>query len=68
MNMLRRVETYITWGTPNLKSVKELIYKRGYGKVRRAPACSHAHLGRATQRLFRQGATRKLSVLCAWRR
>ncbi|KAK9838146.1 hypothetical protein WJX81_004043 [Elliptochloris bilobata] len=33
MNMLRRVEPYITWGTPNLKSVKELIYKRGYGKV-----------------------------------
>jgi len=33
MNMLRRVEPYITWGTPNLKTVKELIYKRGYGKV-----------------------------------
>jgi hypothetical protein len=34
VNMLRRVEPYITWGTPNLKTVKELIYKRGYGKVR----------------------------------
>ena len=33
VNMLRRVEPYITWGTPNLKTVKELIYKRGYGKV-----------------------------------
>jgi hypothetical protein len=32
--MLRRVEPYITWGYPNLKSVKELIYKRGYGKVK----------------------------------
>lgn len=37
VNMLRRVEPYITWGYPNLKSVKELIYKRGYGKVRPAP-------------------------------
>ncbi|KAJ7541944.1 hypothetical protein O6H91_10G082400 [Diphasiastrum complanatum] len=33
VNMLRRVEPYVTYGYPNLKSVKELIYKRGYGKV-----------------------------------
>ncbi|KAG8373975.1 hypothetical protein BUALT_Bualt11G0082000 [Buddleja alternifolia] len=33
MNMLRRVEPYVTYGYPNLKSVRELIYKRGYGKV-----------------------------------
>merc|ERR1711951_205558 len=32
-NMLRICEPYIAWGTPNLKSVRELIYKRGYGKV-----------------------------------
>ena len=38
MNMLRRVEPYITWGTPNLKTVRELIYKRGYGKVWRLSA------------------------------
>ena len=31
--MLKRVEPYITWGYPNLKSTKELIYKRGFGKV-----------------------------------
>jgi len=31
--MLRLVEPYITYGTPNLKSVSELIYKRGYAKV-----------------------------------
>eukprot|EP00249_Psilotum_nudum_P000470 c12182_g1_i1 orf=107-847(+) len=35
MNMLHRVEPYVTYGYPNLKSVKELIYKRGYGKVNR---------------------------------
>ncbi|KAL8480255.1 hypothetical protein ACS0TY_026467 [Phlomoides rotata] len=33
MNMLHRVEPYVTFGYPNLKSVRELIYKRGYGKV-----------------------------------
>ena len=33
INMLRIVEPYITWGYPNLKSVNELIYKRGYGKM-----------------------------------
>ncbi|BDA49494.1 60S ribosomal protein L7 [Coccomyxa sp. Obi] len=36
INMLRRVEPYITWGYPNLKTVKELIYKRGYGKVNKS--------------------------------
>lgn len=33
INMLRRVEPYIAYGYPNLKSVRELIYKRGYGKI-----------------------------------
>lgn len=33
MNMLRRVEPYIAYGYPNLKSVRELVYKRGHGKV-----------------------------------
>jgi large subunit ribosomal protein L7e len=31
--MLKVVEPYIAYGTPNLKSVRELIYKRGHGKV-----------------------------------
>ena len=31
--MLTIVEPYISFGYPNLKSVRELIYKRGYGKV-----------------------------------
>jgi large subunit ribosomal protein L7e len=33
IQMLRMVEPYIAYGNPNLKSVRELIYKRGYGKV-----------------------------------
>ncbi|KAK6627840.1 60S ribosomal protein L7 [Polyplax serrata] len=35
INMLRICEPYVTWGYPNLKSVRELIYKRGFAKVRK---------------------------------
>merc|ERR1712193_397784 len=43
INMLRICEPYITWGVPNLKSVRELIYKRGYLKVdgKRTPITSN---------------------------
>ena len=33
IKMLRLVEPYIAYGYPNLKTVRELIYKRGFGKV-----------------------------------
>uniref|UniRef100_A0A8C5PWC0 Large ribosomal subunit protein uL30 n=1 Tax=Leptobrachium leishanense TaxID=445787 RepID=A0A8C5PWC0_9ANUR len=44
INMLRLVEPYIAWGYPNLKSVKRLIYKRGYLKIhkRRIPLTDNA--------------------------
>lgn len=32
INMLRIAEPYITWGYPSLKTVKQLIYKRGFVK------------------------------------
>nr|CAJ17239.1 ribosomal protein L7e [Scarabaeus laticollis] len=43
INMLRICEPYVTWGYPNLKSVRELIYKRGFGKVKghRVPITSN---------------------------
>merc|ERR1712108_84672 len=43
INMLRICEPYITWGTPNLKSVRELIYKRGSLKIdgKRTPVTSN---------------------------
>ncbi|GHJ88870.1 hypothetical protein NliqN6_5272 [Naganishia liquefaciens] len=31
--MLRLVGPYVTYGEPNLKAIKELVYKRGYAKV-----------------------------------
>jgi len=33
--MLKLVEPYITYGSPNLKSVRELVYKRGHAKIGR---------------------------------
>merc|ERR1712193_577206 len=43
INMLRICEPYITWGTVNLKSVRDLIYKRGFVKVdgKRTPITSN---------------------------
>lgn len=32
VNMLRIAEPYITWGYPTQKTVRELIYKRGFGR------------------------------------
>eukprot|EP00769_Ergobibamus_cyprinoides_P003100 gnl/Ergobibamus_cyprinoides/4289.p2 GENE.gnl/Ergobibamus_cyprinoides/4289~~gnl/Ergobibamus_cyprinoides/4289.p2 ORF type:complete len:118 (+),score=57.88 gnl/Ergobibamus_cyprinoides/4289:317-670(+) len=31
--MLRLVTPYIAWGYPSLKTVRELVYKRGHGKI-----------------------------------
>jgi large subunit ribosomal protein L7e len=33
INMLRRIEPYVAYGYPSLKTIKELIYKRGFAKV-----------------------------------
>ncbi|KAE8599024.1 hypothetical protein XENTR_v10017024 [Xenopus tropicalis] len=52
INMLRLVEPYIAWGYPNLKSVRQLIYKRGYLKIKnqRIPLTDNSliekHLGK----------------------
>merc|ERR1719230_1541706 len=33
LQMLKCVQPYVTYGYPSLKTVRELVYKRGYGKV-----------------------------------
>merc|ERR1719316_1896638 len=33
LNMLKCVQPYVTYGYPTLKTVRELVYKRGFGKV-----------------------------------
>ena len=46
LNMLKLVQPYVTYGYPSLKTVRELVYKRGFGKalvVRRVyPGLAHA--------------------------
>jgi len=36
VNMLKRIEPYVTYGYPSRKTVSDLIYKRGFAKVNRA--------------------------------
>ncbi len=47
--MLLLVEPYITYGEPNLKTIRELVYKRGYGKInkQRVPLSSNAVIEQA---------------------
>jgi len=33
MNMIKIVEPYIAYGYPSVKTISDLIYKRGFGKV-----------------------------------
>merc|ERR1719277_1650919 len=33
LQMLKLVQPYVTYGYPTLKTVRELVYKRGFGKV-----------------------------------
>merc|ERR1712039_267938 len=33
LQMLKLVQPYVTYGYPSLKTVKELVYKRGFGKI-----------------------------------
>jgi large subunit ribosomal protein L7e len=35
LTMLKCIEPYVTYGEPNLKTISDLIYKRGHGKVHR---------------------------------
>jgi len=49
LEMLKRVEAFVAFGYPNLKTVREMIYKRGYGKVnrQRIPLTDNAIIERA---------------------
>ncbi|KAM0966948.1 hypothetical protein FF1_022678 [Malus domestica] len=57
LNMLHRVEPYVTYGYPNLKSVKELIYKRGYGKLNKQRTA-------LTDNSIVEQALGKLGIIC----
>lgn len=36
MTMLQTIEPYVTYGKPTLKTISELVYKRGHGKVNKS--------------------------------
>lgn len=52
IKMLRLVEPYVAYGYPNLKTVRELIYKRGFGKVRSRGVCGGGWGGEACLAFF----------------
>lgn len=49
MNMIRIIEPYVAYGYPNLKTVRELLYKRGYAKINkdRIPITNNAVIEQA---------------------
>jgi len=52
LNMLKLVEPFVAWGYPNLKTIREIVYKRGFAKIHRnrTPITDNAiieeHLGK----------------------
>lgn len=61
IRMLQRVEPYITYGYPNLKSVKELVYKRGFGKIGKPGAWTRTPL--SDNRIIEQ-VLGKYNIIC----
>ena len=57
LNMLKIAEPYITWGYPTLKTIRELVYKRGFGRVegQRVPLTSNSIIERRL---------RKYNIIC----
>eukprot|EP01106_Pelomyxa_sp_JSP_P012044 TRINITY_DN3250_c0_g1_i4.p1 TRINITY_DN3250_c0_g1~~TRINITY_DN3250_c0_g1_i4.p1 ORF type:complete len:236 (+),score=79.32 TRINITY_DN3250_c0_g1_i4:85-792(+) len=58
LTMLRLVAPYVAYGYPSLKSVRELIYKRGYGKV------NHQRVALSSNSVIRRCLGKK-GVICA---
>jgi len=48
VNLIRRVEPYITFGYPTRETIRKLILKRGFGKVnkQRIPITSNLSLSK----------------------
>lgn len=54
MALLELVEPYITWGHPNIRIVRDLIFKRGHGRLegrRRGPLSDNTHIEKALGQL-----------------
>merc|ERR1712025_527625 len=55
--MGKKIEAYVTYGAPNLKTISDMIYKRGFGKVngQRIPISSNGVVS---------GQLRKHNIIC----
>lgn len=64
--MLRIAEPYIAWGYPNLKSIRELVYKRGFGKVnkQRMPLSDNSVIEKTLGRRFILIKTNEFLEIC----
>ncbi|EME30169.1 60S ribosomal protein L7-4 [Galdieria sulphuraria] len=61
MQMLHRVEPYIAYGYPSLKSVRDLIYKRGFVKIGKRRAWSRIPL---TDNRLIEDVLGKYGIIC----
>lgn len=57
LNMLRIAEPFIAWGYPNLKTVRELIYKRGFGRL------NHRRIALTDNRIIERRLG-KMKIIC----
>merc|ERR1712166_793827 len=60
-NMIRLIEPYIAWGYPTQKTVSEMCYKRGHGKVNKS-RIRLQHNGPIQEVLGEKGIIRKKRV------
>jgi large subunit ribosomal protein L7e len=62
--MLLLIEPYVIYGYPNLKSVRELIYKRGHGKVnkQRIPLADNSVIEKAMAKVGKEGDNKIVCV------
>merc|ERR1712156_1159606 len=58
LNMLRLVEPFIAWGYPNLKTIRELVYKRGFAKV------NHQRIPISNNEVIEQSLGANTGIIC----
>jgi len=59
IRMLRLIEPYVTYGYPSRSTVQKLIYKRGFGKIRKQ------RIPIATNDVIQEGLAEKTGIECA---
>merc|ERR1719506_439736 len=58
IRMLRLIEPYVTYGFPSRATVKKLVYKRGFGKIRKQ------RIPIATNDVIQEGLAEKIGIEC----